>query len=144
MLDRLFSVLPRPLDDAMPHWVEVAAAFPPWALESGIAALVRTYRWGRPPLPGDLVTAIESDPAFVRRRTMLARLRSAEMKQRQDGAAVLALPAAAATRAIDGPVRQATRALTARPREVTAAEFAAQRAAVLRQCEEAGMLEPAP
>jgi hypothetical protein len=138
LLDRLFSVLPRPSDDALPHWLSIIGGYPVWAAEPAVADLIRSYRFGRPPLPAELISLIEANPTFVRRRTMLGRLRSAEMKQRLD-----ALPALEALKrvAIAGPVRQAAQAMKApRPEVLTEADFQRKRAEVLRQCEAAGMV----
>lgn len=74
MLDRLWSVVPMPSDDALRVWIETAAKYPADLVRQAIDRIIETRTWERdPPLPGQLVIGLRDDLAV--RTTKRNRLR---------------------------------------------------------------------
>lgn len=138
VLDKVFSVLSRPNDDAIPIWIKIASEYPDWALMAGAESLIRGHKFGRPPLPAELSAAVDADPVYIRRRTMLARLRSAEMKQRHDAEVPQLTGPARDVRPLLADLGSAL-AKPVREHTMSPAEFARRKAEVLAECERAGM-----
>lgn len=140
LLDRLFSVLPVPTEESMPEWVRLIGEFPLWAVAEGVESLIRSFRYGRPPLPADLINAIEAGETYRRRRAMHDRFGSALLRAKLDAKDPPAL--SAPTRDVRPAIEALGQALAKPvrdPADISADEFQRRRAEVLAECERAGM-----